>query len=1095
MSEKGNYLWFRKINRTILPAIFLTISFLSHALQAQVNVSGKVTSKEDGSPIPGVTILIKGTTSGTVSDAQGKFALTVAGATDVLVFSYVGFLTQEASLAGRNTLDIQLESDIKQLSEVVVTALGIEKAKEKVGYSTQEVKGSDLVRAREPNPINSLVGKIAGLNVGVSAELLGPPNLQLRGSNTVLFVVDGVPIQSDTWNISPDDIETYSVLKGPAASALYGSRGINGAIIITTKRGSKSQRGFSVEVNSSTMMDKGYLTIPKYQDEYGPGDHGHYAYVDGKTGFNDADYDIWGPKFGTGNEVLIPQYDSPVVPGQTFLTTFADGVTWTGDRQPTPWTARGKDNLKRFLQPGILSTNNVAVSAAGANYDLRFSYTHGYQRGIVPNTQLDNDNFNISAGYDFSDKLRFESNLNYNRQYTPNFPDVQYGPNSMIYNVIIWGAADWSMDDMKDYWEDGREGIQQKYAEHTRYNNPWFLAKEWLRGHYKTDIYGYMSLKYKFNNKFDMTGRTQVNTYDLFRNEKFPYSATVYGRELAMGDYREDTRNLFENNTDVLFNYKTSIGEILQVNASAGGNLRTFNYRSSYVTTNYLNVPASSLTPGAYSFDNSLNPVLAYNFKAPMAVYSAYWLADATLFGWANFSLTGRWDKHSTLPVKNNTYFYPSASTSLVLSKALELPEFISFLKIRGAYAKVSGSFNAARIGPPVNPLGYGSTFTTPYDGPSYLNSGVYSSSLVYGNQLGSYFSSTLPNPNLKPSESSSNEIGLDVQFMNGKLGLDATFFRNIDGPGITTLPLAESTGFNGAIVNGGKTKRQGVELVINTTPFQNSEGVTWKVLANWSTFRRTYLEFADGQTRNGFYSVGDRVDGYYAGAFYRTPDGQLINDAGGRPIRTAVAQFLGNLDPNWSWGLTNKFSYRNWALTVQVDGRVGGILVNYIQRQTFRGGRHIATTQDEMGVARANDVKGIRSWVGPGVQISNGAAIQYDPLTGAITNNSELQFTPNTTATFLQDYISRYYAAEETNVMSRSFAKLREITLSYQVPNSVLQKTGIQAATISAVGRNLLYFAAKTDVDIDQFADSNAYSSLQTPTLRRIGFNINVTF
>ena len=440
----------RGFSGRMLYLLIIMASFIAAGpVWAQTSVSGIVKSGDDNAPMPGVNIVIKGTSTGTITDVNGKYSINTNSANDALLFSFVGFVTQEVAINGRSVVDITLATDAKQLTEVVVTALGIEKDKSKIGYATQSVSGKDLTKAREPNPINSLVGKVAGLNIGASAEILGAPNISLRGRGT-LFVVDGVPIQSDTWNISPDDIESYSVLKGPSASALYGSRGINGAIIITTKRGSKDKRGFSVEYNSSTMMEKGFLTIPKVQDEYGPGDHGKYAYKDGITGKNDADYDIWGPKFGPG--VLIPQYDSEVSPNPNeYTTTFADGDTWVGNVKPTPWTARGKDNLQRFLQSGLLTTNNIAVSASGDKYDLRFSYTHSYQKGIVPNTELNSDNFNMSTGFDFSDKLRFESNINYNRQYTPNVPDVQYGPNSMIYNIIIWGAADWSMDDMKDY--------------------------------------------------------------------------------------------------------------------------------------------------------------------------------------------------------------------------------------------------------------------------------------------------------------------------------------------------------------------------------------------------------------------------------------------------------------------------------------------------------------------------------------------------------------------------------------------------------------------------------------------------------------------
>jgi hypothetical protein len=512
-------------------------------------------------------------------------------------------------------------------------------------------------------------------------------------------------------------------------------------------------------------------------------------------------------------------------------------------------------------------------------------------------------------------------------------------------------------------------------------------------------------------------------------------------------------------------------------------------------------VPASSVTPGAYSFDNSLNPVQAYNFNAPMSVLSGYWTLDASFRKWANLALAGRWDKNSTLPAANNVYFYPSASLSLVLSEAFELPEVISLLKLRGSYAKVGGAFNSARIGPVPSlsltgtTLDYGSTYTSPYDGPSYANSPIYNTSLVYNNQPGAYYSNTITNANLQPAFSSANEFGFDIRFLQNKIGLDVTYFSNIDGPQISTQPLPESTGYTGAIVNGAKTKRDGLEVTINANPISKPDGLKWNVLLNWSTFKEVLKELPNGQTRSGFINVGERTDRYFAGSFYKTPDGQLINDAGGRPIRTAVAQYLGNLNPDWSWGITNKLNYKNWGLTFQFDGRVGGIIIDYLQRQTFRGGRHLETTQGAMGVARLQDTKGIKSWVGPGVVISNGASIDYDPITGAITNYDELTFAPNTIPTYLQDYISRYYAAEEANSISRSFAKLREVTLSYNLPQSLLSKSFIRSATVSLVARNLLYFAEKKDVDIDQFATDTSYSSLQTPTTRRYGFNVNITF
>ncbi len=1084
--------------------LLITLVLASFAVQAQRTISGTITSGEDSSPIPGVNILVKGTTNGTISDAEGRFSLPVNSNNDIIVFSFVGFVSQEIPVGNQSTLNIVLESDARQLSEVVVTALGIEKDKSKVGYAVQDVKGEDIVKAREPNPVNSLVGKVAGLTVASSAEILGAPNLYLRGKRP-LFVVDGVPIQSDTWNISADDIETYTVLKGPAASALYGSRGIYGAIQITTKRGSKDMRGFSVEFNSSTMIEKGFLTIPKVQDEYGPGDHGRYAFADGKGGgLYDSDYDIWGPKF---EGQLIPQYDGEYTPGTEYTTTLASGATFTGNIKPTPWVARGKDNLKRFLEMGVLSTNNISVSSSGEKHDVRFSYSHNYQKGQVPNTDLNTDNFNVSVGVDLSSKVRFESNLNYNHQYTENIPDVNYGPNSMIYNIIIWGGADWDIADMKNHiFQPGKEGIQQMYADYTRYNNPYFLTNYWLRGHNKTDIYGYMSLKYSISKDLELVGRSQVNTYDLFRNEKFPYSATVYGREQAKGDYREDKRNLFENNTDVLLTYNKEVVPDFTVRASVGGNLRTYKYTSSYVTTDYLNVP------NLYNFTNSLNPIKAYNYDATMQVASAYGYVDLDYQNFLSLSLTGRSDKTSALPKSHNAYFYPSASLSAVISEKVKLPDFFTFLKARGSYAKVGSANTSSTIGPAFNyvgsrsnPLEYGAAYSTPYDGPSYSNSSPYDVGRMFNNITGASFSSSIANANLLPSFSKTWEAGLDMKFIDNRLGLDVTYFQAIDGPFIFAKTIPEPTGYTSYKDNGIKTQRKGVEIALMGTAVK-TQNFSWNILANWSTYKEYLKEVAPGLDRieatyfngssggnNSFINVGERIDRYFGYTFLKTPDGEIINDASGRPMVSPVPQYLGNLNPDFVWGLTNKFSYKSFTLTVQFDGRVGGKIVDYIQRQTYRGGRIINTVQGAMGDARYQDYLGVKSWVGPGVTPSG--PVNTD-ANGHVTNYNELTYTPNTTATFLQDWISRYYAQEEANLISRSYAKLREVTLTYQVPSALLANSFVRSATVSLVSRNLLYFAQRKDIDIDQYGnDLQGYSGLQSPTTRRYGINVNITF
>lgn len=1053
----------------------LLMVMCSLSLSAQISVSGTV-KEASGTAIPGASVVIKGSLNGTTTNIDGNYTVNAPSKQSVLVFSSIGFAPQEVTVGNQTNIEITLTPDTKSLQEVVVTALGIKKDARRIGVAIQSVDGSSTVKAREPNAINALAGKVAGLTIGAQPELLRRPNISLRGNRDVLFVVDGVPVNSDTWNVSPDDIETYSVLKGASASALYGFRGKNGAILITTKRGSKDKRGFQVDFNSSTMIDNGFIAIPKVQDEYGPGDHGKYWFVDGKGGgLNDGDYDGgWGPKF---DGQPISQYDSPIDPE-------------TGERIPTPYVARGKDNLTRFLEPGLLSTNNLSVSSSGEKFDIRLSGSNTFQKGLVPNTKLDIINFNMTTDYRFSDKLKFSSGLQYNRQMSPNYPDINYGPNSIIYNMILWGAADWNIDDMRNYWQPGKEGIQQVYAEYQRYNNPYFMSYEWLRGHYKSDIIGQASMTYEIAPYLDVMLRSQVTTWDLLRTEKMPYSAGAYGRDERRGDYREDRRNLFENNTDLLVRFDKDIVNDINAKIWVGGNIRNFSYSSQYGSTNYLNVP------GLYNFNNSANPVYNSNYNAAMRVNSAYYSADFELSRFATLSTTGRVDKLSTLPEGNNVFFYPSVALASVVSDYVNIPAAISFLKLRASYANVKDGLTKSTIGatPAASyPLSYGDEYYAPYDGPTYQNSAAYSIVTRYNNEPSATFTNSLSNPNLQPSSTSQAEFGLDVRFLSNRLGFDATYFISDEGPKIFNLPVSTTSGYSSALVNGIKTQKKGIELSLSGQPIKNLNGFNWNVLANWSTYQERLTEIYPGvESLNTFFKVGDRLDKYYGRAFVRTPEGEIINDASGRPIYAPVAQFLGYINPDFVFGVNNKFDYKGLSLSFQFDGRIGGVISNYVQKQTFRGGRHIATVQGEMGEARYQDYLGNKTWVGEGVQVVNDAAINFD-ADGKATNLAELSFVPNSTKQYLQDWVSRYYNSDEGNLMNRSFGMLREVVVGYSLPQQWFGK-GIQNVNVSLVGRNLLYFAEKKDIDLNQYI-SDGGSSLQTPSTRRYGINLNFTF
>ena len=1079
------------MSKILLFACLVLAGLTPQFTYAQKAISGKVISSENNQGVPGATILVKGKTNGVSSTADGSFTIN-ANAGDILVVSGVGIKSLEYKVTSSVIQVIAVDVDTKELNEVVVTALGIKKETKRLGYSVQEVKGADLVKAREPNPINGLVGKVAGLDVAINSELLAAPAVSLRGGNISLYVVDGMPITSDTWNISPDDIETYTVLKGLAATAIYGSRAQNGAILITTKKGSKNSKGYSMEFNSSTQINKGFIALPQSQDLYGGGDNSQYAFGDGKGGgLKDGDYDVWGPKL---DGQLVPQYDSPIDP-------------ITGIRSGTPYLPRGKDNLKRFLQAGLLTTNNFSLSSTTDRSSIRFSMSQSYQKGIVPNTKLNTANFNINATYDLTSKLKFEGGLNYNRQFTPNIPDVVYGPNSVIYSMTIWTGADWDVEspDIKAIWQPGKEGTQSVFAEYQRYHNPWFMSEYWLRGHYKNDVYGHASLTYKINPNLEALVRANVSANDVMRNEKMPYSAHPYGREESRGDYREDRRSLFDNNVEGLVKYNKKFAHGIVLDALGGLNARNFSYNSSFTTTNYLNIPE------LYSFSNSLRPVVAYNYNANMLVLSSYYTVNLDINKYLSISTSGRLDKHSAQPVATNSYFYPSVSAASVISDYVKLPTAISFLKVRASYAQAKSPSTTQYIGPAGYPVGYGNPYISTYGGPTYgLAVPSYSTAYVYDNQSSAYAPSSVLDPSIKVSQTTSTELGIDIKFLKNRLGFNATYFKNILGPNVRNFPLSDATGLtNGYTTNAIKTQISGAELSLFGTPLQSKTGLNWNVLVNWSTFKEIFKELP-ANFENYQFKQGDRVDKIYAEAAARTPDGQVINDDAGLPLYLPKAQYWGNADVDFSWSIYNKFSYKQFSIGFQFDGKVGGLVQDRVLRKSVQGGRAIQTVQGKVGEAREYEFYHFKDpgydgiYVGEGVQISNGADIQYDDVTGVITNYSDLQFAPNVgKQKWIQDYVSSFFNDFEHTSVAKTYAKLRELTFTYSLPSKVLGKSFISRVDISLVGRNLLYFFPSKfkDMDVDQYSGRTIYSGhqseydLQTPTTRSYGFNINIGF
>lgn len=522
-------------------------------------IKGHVTDKSNGI-LPGVSVLVKGTNTGTLSNQDGDFSIK-ASTGDILVFSYIGYRAAEVVVTAAETYAVVLEEDAQGLSEVVVTALGIKKEKAKLGYAVQEVQGESLVKAREPNVINSLTGRVAGLNIQNSTDLFADPKISLRGRSP-LVVIDGIPDQSaDVWKINADDIETMTVLKGANASALYGSIGQNGAIMITTKRGKNN--GLSIDVNSSTEIQPSFVRIPKVQTQYGNGFKGQYAYVDGSGGGTEGGGWIWGPK--------LDQLDSSTPSGYFETPQFNSSVDpVTGKLIPLPFISRGKDNVSDFFRTGSISSNNVSITKTTESGTFRASASHVYQRGVVPNTDLKNTSFNLSGNYKLSEALTMDARVSYNRQYTNNFPETGYGPTNYLYNLILWTGADVSVKDLQNYWTPGKDGVQQRNYNNSYYNNPYFQANEYLQGYNKDNTFGSLNLSYKISPSFTVQFRNGINTYGLNRSYKEPKSYIGYG-DKSRGQYTVTTGNYFDIASDLIVDYNHTFTDKIKMHAQFGG--------------------------------------------------------------------------------------------------------------------------------------------------------------------------------------------------------------------------------------------------------------------------------------------------------------------------------------------------------------------------------------------------------------------------------------------------------------------------------------------------------------------------------------------
>lgn len=1061
--------------------------------QEDVVVQGRVVNAAN-QPITGVSVTVKGSSRGTLTNDNGEFTITVQKG-EVLVLSSVNFVSQEIIADKNINVTITLSAFDRSLEEVVVTALGVKKEKAKVAYATQEVRGDALQKAPESNIASNLVGKVAGLSVYTKSSLFETPEIYLRGEIT-LVVIDGVPTDKanfDFWNLNPNDIENVTVLKGTAASGLYGSLGINGAIMITTKKGKGGSNGVEVSYNSTTQFQAGFLRIPNTQKDYGMGWNGYYAFIDGKGGggwYDDYGY-VWGPKLNVRNAANpsgfeeYPQYNSPYDPNTLFEFN-QNGFTDYSHYKPLPWITRGENNLKNFLQNELSTTHNVSFSAKTDRSDFRISLSHLYQKGQIPNTKLNSTTVSISGGLKMTEKLRTEATFSYNKQYTPNYPYTGYGPNSFFYNILLWMGPDVDVRDMRNYWQPaggrisggnfipyGVKDIQQFNYNYSWYNNPWYLANEYLRGYTNDVIVGQVNATYDFTRDLSLMARTGINYNNAFSDFRTPFSFINY-TAAPFGNYDLNEKNNFQIVSDVLLTYKKTFLKDFNATVAAGASsLFTQSKRFDGNTQGGLNVP------GFYNLSNSLNTPISLNRLAEKQVNSVYGSADLGYKNMVYLNVTGRNDWTSTLQKPNNSFFYPSTSLSIIASEIIKMPTAISFFKLRASWANIS-SDNVVPYGAPYD-------IYTNYYGtlPVYTQGSVNVSNIRWNGTSALNLPGTLITPGIHPNTTISQEYGTELRFLNNRVGFDFTWFRYLDKNIVKQVPISGASGYSFVLLNADEIYRKGIEVVLTGTPVR-SKNLRWDITFNYSQLRKIAKAYYGGDSIRDGIKIGERTDNYRTWAWERSPDGQIVYGSNGFPQYISHVINLGTYDPDWEFGLLNNIAYKNFNLSFSFDGRIGGLIYNGVEQKLYEGGMHPGTANK----FRDDSYAGNATYVGDGVVVTSGT-VDYD-VQGNIISDTR-KFEKNTQAVKYIDWVFATYVngVPDANLYRRTFVKLREVTLTFVAAPKLISKTPFKGASISLTGRNVLLWTKVPFMDPDSYNGGG----LPEPSYRNIGVNLNLKF
>lgn len=1050
-------IYFRRINERIIVKSIRdkNIQRIHEEINVQEkSISGKITSEEDGEPLAGVNVVVPGSSLGTISDVDGNYKLSVPEDVEQLAFSFVGYKTQTKEIGNQSVINVAMSKDLQQLSEVVVTALGVERQKRDLGYSVQKVDSEDLNKVQETNVINSLSGRIAGVNitngsgnVGSSSRIVIRGENTLGGNNQPLFVVDGVPIDNSNFksgtnafrpdaggsrsaidfgntaaDINPDDIESINVLKGPNAAALYGSRAANGVVIITTKSARKKQDlGVSI---SSDIMFQSPLKLPDYQNEYGQGARDEFVFIDGSQ--------------GDGGEGI--SYGPPLDEGLEFVQFDSNG-------EPTPWVSH-PDNVRDFFETGHTYTNNVAISGGSENTDFRLSLTNLQQEGMVPNTDFQRNSISLNTGTTIADNFTANITANYHVSESDNRMGGGYDDQNVM-KQFSWFGRQVDINALRQF----AEGNELNW--NTRSNeNPYFITFYNTNGFKRDRIFGNIRLNYDFADWLTLMVRTGTDFYTDTRKLRRAHN----GYEFPQGAYTEEVFKVRENNSDFLLSFNRRLGSDFNFELSVGGNHMTRIFERNMVRARQLAVP------NVFNVANAEGTPVAENRFEEKQINSLYYLGQLSFRNYLFFDFTGRNDWSSTLPLQNNAYFYPSFSMSAIVSDILNINDTspLSYAKVRGSWAQVGSD-------------------TDPYQ-----TTQVFVSTIDrWGSTPVATETGTIRNPDLKPQITSSFEIGVDLGFMNDRLNFDFTYYNSETRNQILTAGIAPSTGYSSETFNAGKIENKGIEASLNAYLVNSpGDGFDWNFTVNYARNRNKVIELAEGVNRvrlpagrifrlDVVAAEGEPYGSFYGRGMMRNENGEVIYGDNGLPILESEGRIRGNYQPDWIGGINNQFSYKGFNLNVLIDGKIGG--------EFYSGTNVIGRRSGTLAATLPGREEGL---VGDGV-----------------VENEDGSFSPNTTRVDAINWYLNYYGYNNTEVsiFDATFIKLREVSLSYTLPNELLGSLPFADISLALVGRNLAFLKNNVpNVDPETSIASDIAQGIefgQIPTARSYGFNINVSF